>query len=115
MDLVAVVMEGPSTTSTAPPAQNLVGLYGLLPTVADAAAGILFLLSRRSQPAAEDWPAPWTTMVELKSGSNGGGSKALLVVYGLEPVWKQMLSTSCPRWAGRRRSRPTKIDHYSRI
>ena len=35
VDLVAVVMEGSSTTSTAPPAQHLVELYGLLPTVAD--------------------------------------------------------------------------------
>ena len=35
VDLVAVVMEGPSTTFMAPPAQNLVEHYGLLPKVAD--------------------------------------------------------------------------------
>ena len=35
MDLFAVLTEGTSTTSTDPLAQNLVELYGLLPTVAD--------------------------------------------------------------------------------
>ena len=35
MDLLAVLTEGTSTTSTVPLAQNIVELYGLLPTVAD--------------------------------------------------------------------------------
>ena len=115
VDRFEVLTEGTSTTSMATRAQSTAVLYGLPPPTGDVVDFHLFLLSRRSQPAAEDWPAPWTTMVELKSGSSDGGSKALLVVYGLEPVWKQMLSTSFPRWAGRRRSRPSKIDHNSRI
>ena len=35
VDLFAVLTEGTSTTSTDPLAQNIVELYGLLPTVAD--------------------------------------------------------------------------------
>ena len=53
MDLFAVLTEGTSTTSTAPPAQYLVELYGLLPTVAMMATLNLFLLSSASQPEAE--------------------------------------------------------------
>ena len=79
-------MEGPSTTSTAPPAQHLVELYGLLPKVADDVAGTLFLLSSASQPEAEAWPPPWTVWVELKSESVRGNSKALPVIHGLDPV-----------------------------
>ena len=99
VDLVAVVVEGPSTTSTAPPAQHLVELYGLLPMVADDVAGTLFLRSRRLQPAAEDWPQPWTTMVELKSGSTSGNSKAFMSVLAEVSLWTPLLSGSWPRWA----------------
>ena len=35
MDLIPVLMEGLSTTSTATRAQSLVELYGVLPTVSD--------------------------------------------------------------------------------
>ena len=67
MDLFAVLTEGTSTTSTAPLAQNIVELYGLLPTVADDVAGTLFLLSSASQPEARAWAAHWIVWVELKS------------------------------------------------
>ena len=86
VDLFAVLTEGTSTTSTAPLAQNIVELYGLLPTVADDVAGALFLLSDPWQPAAEDWPVPWTTMDELKSGTTSGNSKAFMSVYVLDVV-----------------------------
>ena len=69
VDLFAVLTEGTSTTSTAPLAQNIVELYGLLPTVANGVAGTLFLLSSASQPEARAWAAHWTVWVELKSGS----------------------------------------------
>ena len=36
MDLFAVLTEGTSTTSMSPRAQNIVEIYGLLPTVGDA-------------------------------------------------------------------------------
>ena len=35
VDLLPVLMEGPSTTSMATRAQNIVELYGVLPTVTD--------------------------------------------------------------------------------
>ena len=35
MDLLPVLTEGPSTTSTATRAQNIVEFYGVLPTVTD--------------------------------------------------------------------------------
>ena len=59
VDLVAVLTEGLSTTSMDPVAQNIVELYGLLPTVADDVKLNLLLLSDRSQPQARDWPAHW--------------------------------------------------------
>ena len=48
--LVAVPTEGLSTTSTARRPQNIVELYGVLPTVADDVKLNLLLLSDRSQP-----------------------------------------------------------------
>ena len=56
VDLLPVLTEGTSTTSTATRAQSIAVLYGLPPPTGDRADFHLFLLSRRSQPAAEDWP-----------------------------------------------------------
>ena len=100
VDLVAVVMEGSSTTSTAPPAQNLVGLYGLLPPVADDVAGALFLLRSASQPLAGNWPVPWTIWVELKSGFTLGASNGFMSFLAEVSVWTPLLSRCRPRWAG---------------
>ena len=50
VDLVAVLTEGPSPTSTATRTQNIVELYGVLPTVANDVELNLLLLSYRSQP-----------------------------------------------------------------
>jgi hypothetical protein len=86
VDLFAVLTEGTSTTSTDPLAQNIVELYGLLPTTSVDTTGTLFLLSDPCQPAAEDWPVPWTTMDELKSGTTSGNSKAFMSVYVLDVV-----------------------------
>ena len=99
VDLVAVLMGRPSTTSTAPPAQHLVGLYGLLPTVADAAAGDLFLLSRRSQPADRDWPVPWTVWVEPTAENITRLSKAFTTFYVEDRVRTRRLDSMIRRWA----------------
>ena len=104
VDLVAVLMGRPSTTSTAPPAQYLVGLYGLLPTVAMLMATLnLFLLSSASQPEARDWAAQWTVWVELKSECTSGDSKAFMSVLAEVSLWTPLLTPSCPRWACWRR------------
>ena len=99
MDLVAVLMGRPSTTSMAPPAQHLVELYGLLPTVADDVAGTLFLLRLASQPDARDLAAHWTVWDELKSGSTSGNSEAFLSIHAEVSVWTPLLSICWPRWA----------------
>ena len=101
VDLFAVLTEGTSTTSTAPLAQNIVELYGLLPTVAMMATLSLFLLSSASQPEARAWAAHWTVWVELKSGGVNGNSKAFMTVHALERVWTPLLSSFWPRWASR--------------
>ena len=99
VDLVAVLMGRPSTTSMAPPAQHLVELYGLLPTVADAAAGTLFLLSRRSQPAGRDWPVPRTVWAEPIAESITRLSKAFTTFYVEDRVRTRRLAGGWTRWA----------------
>ena len=89
MDLVAVLKEGPSTTSTAPSAQHLVELYGLLPTVADDVKLNLLLLSDRSQPQARDWPAHWHVWVRLIETLGNGVPEGQLV-----PIWQGVAQTT---------------------
>ena len=95
MDLVAVLKERSSMTSTAPRAQSIVEHYGVLPAVWSMMSTLcLFLLTPLWDPAAEDWPVPWTTMVELKSGSTSGNSKAFMSFLAEVSLWKPLLSGS---------------------
>ena len=66
-------------------------------------------------PAAEDWPVPWTKMVELKSEGIRRNSKAFLSVLAEVSLWTPLLSGCWPRWVGSRRSRPSKVGVHSRI
>ena len=83
VDLVAVLTEGPSTTSTATRTQNIVELYGVLPTVANDVELNLFLLSDSSQPQARDWPVHWHVCVHLSKSLGNRVS-----VGPLSPSWQ---------------------------
>ena len=56
VDLLPVLTEGPFATSMATRAQNIVELYGVLPTLDDGDKLNVLLLSDGSQPQARDWP-----------------------------------------------------------
>ena len=83
-------------------AQNIVELYGVLPTIGMMSTFNLFLLRPASQPEALDWPVPWTKMVELKSRSILGASKAFMSILAEVSLtlWTPMLSGCRRRWAG---------------
>ena len=89
VDLVAVLTEGPSTTSTATRTQNIVELYGVLPTVANDVELNLFLLSDSSQPQARDWPAHWHVCVQLIETLVNGVSEGQLI-----PIWQGVAQTT---------------------
>ena len=76
MDLLPVLTEGPSTTSTATRAQNMVELYGVLPAVADDGDGKP--LPSKVCFAATGWElaCPMVHGFELCNAKNPEGSNA---------------------------------------
>ena len=99
VDLFAVLTEGTSTTSMATRAQSIAVLYGLPPPTGDGADFHLFLLSRRSQPAARDWPVPRTVWVEPIAESITRLSKAFTTFYVEDRVRTRRLAGGWTRWA----------------
>ena len=67
MDLLAVLPEGPSTTSMAARVQNIVELYGVQPPPPNMLALSLFLLLHLWEPAAQDWPVRREHMLQRTS------------------------------------------------
>ena len=99
VDLFAVLTEGAFTTSTATRAQSTAALYGLPPTTGGHVDFHLFLLSRRSQPAARDWPVPRTVGVEPIAESITRLSKAFTTFYVEDRVRTRRLAGGWTRWA----------------
>ena len=67
VDLLSVLPEGPSTTSMAARAQNIVELYGVRPPPPMMLALGLFLRLHLWEPAAQAWPVRREHMLQLTS------------------------------------------------
>ena len=89
MDLIAVLQKRPFTTSTTTRAQNIVELYGVLPTLDDGDKLNLLLLSDGSQPQARDWPDHWHVWEELIETLGNEVSEGLLI-----PTWHAVAQTA---------------------
>ena len=87
VELLTVVMERLFLVDDVIGSTTTYELYGWPPTSSPLAARCLFLLTPASQPAAGNWPVPWTVWVDPTFASFPRASKAFMSFLAGASLW----------------------------